>query len=823
MQQRAKTSNNNSSSSQAKTGDNSSNNGHQQQHHPGQSRRRPRPTTNTGGITAISSFGGGGGGRKRSIPNSTNAGHNNSNNHAGNTSHKIPIKSSITIFAFLLFAVSILVLEWNINILVVTNHHHEQQQQSQNQRSGDVTITTDQRSSSPTKQLQQQKQKKQEEAQPQQQKQKKRHHLHHHDHPHQVDDQEDHYEQRHQEDQDPHRNQNDKISHMLEGVSKPPKTTTTTTTAAAATTSQETRAKKVVDIIADKNKNNKVTYLYDSSPPDLTSANNNSNEGFYPDWIINYIKWHQEIRQKYPNMELFTNPNAPNILIRTCLGMCGGLHDRLGQLPWDLYLANQTQRILLLSWQRPRSIEHFLIPSHPTIFNWSIPYEAHFGFDDMKYVRDDIKELFYGYEEANPTNEFWNIHLDLALQRASPNNKTGIYSNEKLLRHRILGHLGKDVLEQRLRKHYDDAGITNYPQRHVQLFDTPIFGKIFFELFFQPSQSIEKVFTNVMKKLQLQPNEYTAVHCRVRHPKNFQKGQLTLGKNPNYPADKTGLPWDKSSTKLFAMNVATNALQCAIQTKRHQNQQQQQQQQQALHGDHETAALTDDVDLSSSSSSTTTTTSTASSSSGINTIYFMSDSNDLVRHVAEELFDPKFIAQNLNKTGTTTTSSNGSSNKNDNTNKRNNNNKKKKNKKKNDDIDDNEEEGETIMIDPNLYQQVLEITAASSSSQWNNNGTVSATTSTRRRGGGGGGGGGRIVARDVSEENAHIDRQKGRSPPAYYGTFVDLLVAMHAECVIFGIGYYAEFAAHISGTTCEGVYQKESWGQQVPKHAYTCV
>lgn len=43
-----------------------------------------------------------------------------------------------------------------------------------------------------------------------------------------------------------------------------------------------------------------------------------------------------------------------------------------------------------------------------------------------------------------------------------------------------------------------------------------------------------------------------------------------------------------------------------------------------------------------------------------------------------------------------------------------------------------------------------------------------------------------LVAREMSMENAHIDRQKGRDPPAYYATFVDLLLAVHARCVTYG-------------------------------------
>ena len=69
-----------------------------------------------------------------------------------------------------------------------------------------------------------------------------------------------------------------------------------------------------------------------------------------------------------------------------------------------------------------------------------------------------------------------------------------------------------------------------------------------------------------------------------------------------------------------------------------------------------------------------------------------------------------------------------------------------------------------------------------------------------------------VVARDVNLENTHIDRQKGRLPPAYYGTFVDLYLAINARCITFGIGYYAVFAAKISGTKCKKLYAEEAWG-----------
>jgi len=66
-----------------------------------------------------------------------------------------------------------------------------------------------------------------------------------------------------------------------------------------------------------------------------------------------------------------------------------------------------------------------------------------------------------------------------------------------------------------------------------------------------------------------------------------------------------------------------------------------------------------------------------------------------------------------------------------------------------------------------------------------------------------------VVAREVDLENTHIDK---RPPPAYYGTFVDLFLAINARCITFGVGFYAVFAAKISGIKCKQLYTEEAWG-----------
>ena len=64
----------------------------------------------------------------------------------------------------------------------------------------------------------------------------------------------------------------------------------------------------------------------------------------------------------------------------------------------------------------------------------------------------------------------------------------------------------------------------------------------------------------------------------------------------------------------------------------------------------------------------------------------------------------------------------------------------------------------------------------------------------------------------MTTETAHIDKQKGRDPEDYYATFVDLMIAINARCIGYGIGYYAVFASKISFTHCTFVYELEQWG-----------
>lgn len=416
-------------------------------------------------------------------------------------------------------------------------------------------------------------------------------------------------------------------------------------------------------------------------PSTVPVNSNHSNHPWpLPTWITDYIAWHNDMRAKFPGKLIFEHPDAPNIIIRVCLGLCGGLHDRLGQLPWDLFLANQTNRVLFIKWDRPKPLENFLIPN---TFNWSVPSDAE-GLHGMKETRAQT-DLFEGFNANQPEGHFWETQFDHSLERA----KSGTFQHVKILRHILLGHLNENELEHRLHA----IGETD------MLHWTPSFGHIF-NAFFKPSDPVQKELDSVYQSLQIHKGAYTAVHCRVRHPKATPYGLSVLGKNPKYPADKTGLPW-LGLTKDFAVSIATHAIMCAKKL----------------------------------------------SSTPIEPIYFFADSNDLVQYMVHELAnDPHFLAKN-----------------------------------------------QTLLNNP------VDQAAA--------NAILSV----------------QMVARDMTLENAHIDRQKGRPPPAYYATFVDLYLAIHARCVTYGVGFYALFATKISGTQCKLIYQEEEWGgTQGTKGAKLC-
>lgn len=232
-------------------------------------------------------------------------------------------------------------------------------------------------------------------------------------------------------------------------------------------------------------------------------------------------------------------------------GLCGGLHDRLGNLPFDLYLANQTNRVLLIKWIKPQPLEEFLIPP-PNGLDWVFPHEVKKGWGERPYcgtlnkccaeVRDkpsiegNVDKEQHDYIEMMEKNLYSLKHGELKDKRA--------------VTYTIMSHLNEDWLEDRLKA----LGETD------MIHQTESFGQIF-NLFFTPHPNVQAEINSVYEEFGLIKHKYNVAHCRVRHPKahpqNIKFGGKYIGE-----ADKTGLVLE-GEFKESAVRTAIRALDCA--------------------------------------------------------------------------------------------------------------------------------------------------------------------------------------------------------------------------------------------------------------------
>ena len=51
----------------------------------------------------------------------------------------------------------------------------------------------------------------------------------------------------------------------------------------------------------------------------ISSSGERESSQLLPKWIQDYMSWHQEMRSKFPGKAIIEDPNAPPVLVRTCL------------------------------------------------------------------------------------------------------------------------------------------------------------------------------------------------------------------------------------------------------------------------------------------------------------------------------------------------------------------------------------------------------------------------------------------------------------------------------------------------------------------------
>lgn len=256
-----------------------------------------------------------------------------------------------------------------------------------------------------------------------------------------------------------------------------------------------------------------------------------------PIWLQEYIIWNQKQRQRKDTQNV-------RYLIIQCKygkGPFGGISDRLRALPFQLLLAQRTNRILCLYWDTPAKLESFLqVPKGG--LDWTCPSDF-LGDDDAFVLNtgDNLTKAHAVLQNAihdlkSSTQKYIVLWHSRSTQQISVLNNV-FYANS---------HKGQVPILHPWMK-----------WSHVDLMEH------IFRVMFMPIPAIARNINATMTRLGLVEGNYTSVHLRARYPTG-KIGKI-IGKN-NTNAHDAG-DHDKKfegDYKEYLMSLATNALECGL-------------------------------------------------------------------------------------------------------------------------------------------------------------------------------------------------------------------------------------------------------------------
>jgi hypothetical protein len=237
-----------------------------------------------------------------------------------------------------------------------------------------------------------------------------------------------------------------------------------------------------------------------------------------PAWMKDYITWHQSQRAR------LTADNWQQVgrfLVVRCREVddtCGGTADRLKPLPFYVLIAHRMQRILLFWWERPSSLEDFLLPPADGL-DWRIP-------DFMMHAKDDRLHT----HKRNLVG-LWTIYSAIGfVDPARPDRPGGNHppSNDTVVASLFFQshHHKYEYNTMRRQMPYWDAE-TNATVTPIHMAESEdqveaTYAQVFRDLWastFVPVPAIQDRIAAEMDALGLVRNAYLAIHIRARYDK----------------------------------------------------------------------------------------------------------------------------------------------------------------------------------------------------------------------------------------------------------------------------------------------------------------
>jgi hypothetical protein len=195
-----------------------------------------------------------------------------------------------------------------------------------------------------------------------------------------------------------------------------------------------------------------------------------------PQWMKDYFAFHRETQRQ---LSLDTwNSSDVRYLIVECMENaehCGGTADRLRPIPFYVRLAAETQRLLFLSWDKPKPLEAFLLPPVGGM-DWRLPSWLHDEQLGRQTTFQAINKLIPAAQDEN------RIIVQARLQ--AHDHGSHYYNTQ--------GESKGDGPDS-FRQHYHDC----------------------WHVLFTPVPAIANLVADEMQKLHLIPGEFAVAHLRA--------------------------------------------------------------------------------------------------------------------------------------------------------------------------------------------------------------------------------------------------------------------------------------------------------------------
>lgn len=202
-----------------------------------------------------------------------------------------------------------------------------------------------------------------------------------------------------------------------------------------------------------------------------TTASNNLTQSL-PSWLIEYAKWHEVTRRSVDWSK------QPVLIVVAKDDKAEGLSDRLRAIPFLLWEAHQTKRILFIQWLRPYPLEEFLLPPVGGI-DWRVPPSL-----NLREPSDDV--VWHEYK-LNFTSITDSPYQSYRVVKTQPN--------------RFCFFEGMDFIYRTLDRKIQDEQLSRI-----------------YKLLLTPSPPVQRLLNDTMEKLGLVPKQFIGVHLRARYP-----------------------------------------------------------------------------------------------------------------------------------------------------------------------------------------------------------------------------------------------------------------------------------------------------------------